>query len=402
MPSFIYKAKDAAARTVTNRISAGNQEEAMEMLIAQGLVPVSIEEANSEGVLVSNIRASRIKPKELYLFTKQLGGLIKSGVALLKALEVIAAQTKNRYFAKVLGDTAIGVKTGRAFSSCLSDYPDVFSALYVAMIRVGEEMGHLKEVLADIADFQKRQDEMSSKVTSAMVYPLVMLSVGAGAIFFILTFVLPKISAIFAATGEQLPLPTLIVMKVSHFFREHWIILGVTVLLLLVLFNRWRKSSIGKIMMGYWLLKIPYIRELVLKADIARFSRTVYLLLDSGLSLVRSIEVSAPTIYNPQLRVDMLQCAQGLNAGENLAGCLRKSQYLPEIFTQILSIAEESGALNDALKDIAESCESDVNEAVKVMTTLIEPMMILGVGLVVGFIVFAMLLPIFSMDIMAR
>ena len=402
MPSYIYKAKNISAQTITGHLSAQNQDEAFDVLYQQGLVPVSIEEETEGGVLVSDIREAHVKSKEVYLFTKQLSGLIRSGVALLKGLEVIASQTKNVYFAKVIGDVAAAVKAGRSLSAALSDIPAIFSPLYISMIRVGEEMGQLREVLADIADYQKRQEEMSSKVAGALVYPLVMLCVGTATVFFILTFVMPKIAAIFVGTGEKLPWPTVFIMAISQFLKVFWIPIVMAVAVMVVTFNRWRASPSGTIIIGYWLLRMPFIRDLVVKADMARFARTTYLLLNSGLTLVRAIEVAAATIHNPQLKADIFVCVECLNAGENLGGCLKRSAFFPEVFTQILTVAEESGALDDALKDIAESCEADVNESVKTMMTLLEPLMILAVGLVVGFIVFAMLLPIFSMDIMAR
>ena len=402
MISYFYKAKNSSAVTVTGKISASNQEEALEAIHRQGLVPISIEEEALQGGLVSDIRERRIKSKEIYVFTKQLAGLIKSGVALLKALQVIAKQSRNPYFAKILSDIVVNVKAGRAFSACLSDYPTIFSSLYVSMIRAGEEIGHLREVLADIAEFQKRQEEMNSKVKGALVYPLVMLFLGSATIFFILTFVMPKITAIFVGTGEKLPWPTVLVMSASHFLRLFWLPLISVFAIGIAAFNRWRNTQTGKIVLGFWILRLPFIGDLVLKADLARFTRTMYLLLDSGLTLVRSMEISAPTIINPQLRADILICSEGINAGEAFGNCLKKSLFFPEVFTQVLAVAEESGALDDALKDIAETCESEVNEAVKTMATILEPMMILAVGMVVAFIVFAMLLPIFSMDIMAR
>jgi type II secretory pathway component PulF len=402
MPSYIYKAKNNSAQTVSGRLNAQNQDEAVDVIYRQGLVPVSVEEETGQGVLVSDIKESRVKPKTLFLFTKQLAGLIKSGVTLLKSLEVIAAQTKNVYFGKVLTDIADGVKSGRTLSSCLSDYPSIFPGLYIALIRAGEEMGNLKAVLADIAEFLKRQDEMSSKVRGALVYPLVMLCVGAATVFFILIFVMPKISAIFANTGAKLPLPTEVVMSLSRFLKHYWPFVLVFIGASTVFINRWRKSLPGQITIGRWLLRTPFINELVIKADLARFARTTHLLLESGLTLVKAMEIAAPTIHNPQLRADIFICAEGLNAGESLGATLSKSSYFPEVFTQVLAVAEEGGGLEESLKDIAESCENDVNEAVRSMMTLMEPLMILAVGLVVGFIVFAMLLPIFSMDIMAR
>src|ERR1700690_644819 len=162
MPSYIYKAKKDAINAITGQLIAQNEDDALEMIHQLGLIPVSIEESNAEGVLFSNIREAKIKGKELYLFSKQLANLLKSGVTLLKALEVLSEQTKSIYFARVLGDISIGVKSGRSFSACLADYPVIFSPLFVAMARAGEEMGKLRQMLNSVADFLKDQEEFSS------------------------------------------------------------------------------------------------------------------------------------------------------------------------------------------------------------------------------------------------
>ncbi len=402
MPSFVYKAKNEHAQTIAGHIQAQHQEEALEIIYNQGLVPVSIEEETTQGVLISQIQTKKVKNKEIYLFTKQLAGLVKSSVSLLKGLEVIAAQNRNPYFSKVLGDIALGVKTGRSFSSCLGQYPAIFSTVYVAMIRVGEEMGHLREVLIDLAQFHKRQDELSSKVSGAIVYPLVMLSVGTLTVIFILTFVLPKIAVIFSDSHEILPLPTRIVMMISQNVRLFGFPAAAGVALLVMIFNRWRKTNAGKIFLGKWSLRTPVLRDLVVKINLSRFSRTTFLLLQSGLPLLRAIETAAQTISNPQLRMDMLLSAEALSGGENFGRSLRRCEYVPPLFIETLSVAEEGGHLKEAFVDIADSCEMDVQESMKTITTLLEPCMILVVGSVVGFIIFAMLLPIFSMDIMAR
>jgi general secretion pathway protein F len=256
--------------------------------------------------------------------------------------------------------------------------------------------------LIDLAQFYKRQDELSSKVSSAIVYPLVMLGVGSLTVIFILTFVLPKIAVIFADAHEQLPTPTIIVMTISQYVRLFWIPTFAAGAILFVGFNRWRKTNMGKIVIGGWLLRLPVIKDLVIKIDFTRFSRTTFLLLQSGLPLLRAIETAAQTMSNPQLRMDMLMTAEALSGGENFGRSLARCHHVPPIFIETLAVAEEGGHLKEAFADIADSCEMDVSDAIKTITTLLEPFMILAVGAVVGFIIFAMLLPIFSMDIMAR
>ena len=402
MPSYIYKAKKDAINSISGQISAQNQDDALEMLHQLGLIPVSIEESNAEGVLFKDIRAVKIKDKELYLFSKQLANLLKSGVSLLKGLEVLSEQTKSIYFSRVLNEISIGVKSGRTFSACLEDYPAIFIPLFVAMVRAGEEMGKLRQMLNTVADFLKEQEEFASKVRSAMVYPVFMMIVGVSTVIFILTFVMPKMAVIFNDAGQALPWPTRVVMGLSHLFKSFglWLLTGGAILLFV--FNRWRTSTQGAIVIGQFLLNLPLIRPLVLKVDLARFTRTMSLLLESGLTIIRAIEIAVPTMYNPQLKVDLLVCVQGLSAGENLGTCLTSSKLIPPMMVQLITVGEESGSLQESLRDIAESYEADINETTKMITTVLEPLMILAVGAVVGFIVFAMLLPIFSMDIMAH
>jgi len=257
-------------------------------------------------------------------------------------------------------------------------------------------------MLNSVADFLKAQEEFSSKVRSAMVYPIFMLVIGISTVIFILTFVMPKMSAIFIDAGQSLPWPTRVVMNISHFFQAYGMGAIIVAAVGLLLFNRWRVSSQGSIVIGRFLLNLPWIRPLVLKVDLARFTRTMSLLLESGLSIIHSIEMAIPTMHNPQLRMDLLICVQGLTGGENLGQSLAKSSLIPPMMVQLITVGEESGSLYESLRDIAESYEADINETTKLITTVLEPAMILVVGAVVGFIVFAMLLPIFSMDIMAR
>ena len=402
MPSYIYKAKKDAANTITGHLQAQTEDDALEMIHQLGLIPVSIEESNAEGVLVSNIRVVRVKGQELYLFSKQLATLLKSGVTLLKALEVIAQQTKSVYFSRVLSEISIGVKSGRSFSNCLSDYPVIFMPLFVAMVRAGEEMGKLRQMLSSVADFLKAQEEFSAKVRTALVYPFFMLAIGVLTVIFILAFVMPKLAVIFTEAGQSLPWPTRVVMAISHVFQAYgW---GILIAAVIVgwAFSRWRASSRGAVLIGQFLLNLPWVRDLVLKIDLGRFTRTMALLLESGLTIIHSMEMAIPTMHNPQLKMDLLGCVQDLAGGENLGRSLAKSSLIPLMMVQLIMVGEESGSLQESLRDIAESYEADINETTKAVTTILEPVMILAVGTVVGFIVFAMLLPIFSMDIMAH
>lgn len=402
MPAYIYKAKKESAETVTGQVSAENQDEALELIHQLGLLPISVEESTSAGQLVRQIKNAKVKGKEVYLFSKQLASLIKSGVPLLQALEVIARQTKNQTFARAIGDIMTNVRNGRSLSSSLSDYPQIFSTLYVAMVRAGEESGNLREMLSRMAEHQKSQEEISSKVRSALTYPVFMLLIGISTVIFILTFVMPKLSVMFKDLGQDLPWPTMVVLGISHAIRTAGIWGAVAAVFVVLLISRWSQSQQGRLAVSRIVLAFPFLRTFFLRVDLARFCRTLALLLKSGLPILRSIEVAVPTLDNSFVKRDILACVQGLTAGNSLGSCLRQSSIIPDMMSQLITVGEESGSLTESLGDIADSYEQDINESVKFMTTLLEPIMILSVGVVVGFIVFAMLLPIFQMDLMAR
>jgi type IV pilus assembly protein PilC len=246
MPSYLYKAKKESAETVLGQVSAENQEHAIELIHQLGLLPVSVQESAGGIQLVGEIKKIRVKTKETYVFSRQLANLIKSGVPLLQALEIIGRQTPNPLFARAIEDIMQSVRHGRSFSSSLSDYPNIFSMLYVAMVRAGEESGNLKEMLMRMAEHQRGQEEISSKVRSAMTYPAFMMVIGISTVIFILTFVMPRLSHLFADLGQNLPWPTVVVLKISSIVRGAgiWGLVGVLAVILAVL--QWAKTGSGR------------------------------------------------------------------------------------------------------------------------------------------------------------
>lgn len=401
MPAYSYRAKKESAETVVGQVVAQNREDAIELISQMGLLPVLVEEKTAEGGSPRRLRRS-VRAKDLYAFSKQLASLLKSGMPILQALDVMSRQTPNRYFAKVIAETSAGVKNGRSMSSCLADYPKVFPPLYVAMVHAGEESANVREMLVELSEYLKAQDELITKVRSAMVYPLFMLGMGIATAFFILTFVLPKITRLFTDMQQALPWPTRVVIGISDALRAGGLWTVVAVLAVILLANRWRQSAPGRMAISRIVLALPFLRNLFLKIDLARFCRTLQLLLRSGLPITQAIEISVPTLSNQLLKREIFACAQGVTAGETLGDCLRKSALMPEMMCHLTTVGEESGTLPEALGDITESFEQEIGEATKVATTLLEPVMILTVGLMIGFIIFAMLMPIFQMDIMAR
>ncbi len=404
MPNFVYKAKKANAETMEGQIVAQSREEAVEKINQLGLIPMSVEESSTATGKrrSSTARTGKVKAKELYLFSRQLVNLLKAGVPILRALELVNSQIKNNYFSGVVEGIRASVRGGRSFSDCLAEYPQIFSNLYVTMVKAGEEGGSLHVTLADVAGYLQRQNELSSKVTTAMAYPLLMMMVGMGTVYFILTRVMPKITSLFNNLNQALPMATIIVMKVSKFLIDwSW---GILIGLIVVIFSfrKWAQSNAGKTSLSQIQLGLPFFGQFILAVEMARFCQTLSLLLKSGVPIVRALKLSAPVVGNELIQKQLFKCQEELLAGRSLGQSLREATLIPEIVGHVVAIGEESGSLETTLNDLAENYDMETSETMKVMTTLLEPLMILVIGSLVGFIVIAMLLPIFQINGMAN
>ena len=402
MPIFYYKAKKKSAETVAGRIAADNKGDAVEKIHRLDLVPIAIEEEGAGVLRTGALGLGRIKPADLYHFTRQLSGLLKSGLPLLRALEVIARQIKRPAFQRMIENIHFGVKEGRTFSDGLTEHPKVFSSFYVTMVKAGEESGNLKAILTDLAHYLRSQSEIVSKIRTAVAYPMLMAVFGAGTVCYVLTSVMPRIASLFQNLEQDLPWPTQVVMQASAFLLEQWPWLAVALVVILGLWNSWAKTKEGLLFKSQIRLSLPFLGELGLKAEMARFCRTLELLLKSGIPIVKAIHLAIPVVGNILIRDQLTTCLEELVAGRSLGDSLRAASRVPPLLGELIAIGEESGSLGTALGDIAESYEQEVNEAIKVMTALLEPLMIIVVGAMIGFIVMAMLMPVFHLDIMTR
>ncbi len=402
MPQYHYKAKQKNAETVVGRISAENREAAIEKVHRLGLVPVTVDEVSlpaDKGRRPKHF--GYVSSRERYLFSKQLASLIKAGVPILRALEVVSQQTRQAYFRGVIESVHASVRGGMSLSESFTEYPRIFSPLYVSLIKAGEESGQLKEALTSITGYQKQQEAVASKIRAALAYPLFMLFFGVASIIFTLTYVLPKITILYDSFNQSLPLPTLLVMNISAFLLKYGTALVAGVLVLAFLTKHWFTTDAGKLWLSRASLAAPFWGGFTLKVEIARFARALRLLLHSGISVVRAFQFSIPVVNNILIWTQLKKCQEELIAGRSFGETLRQSPLIPEMVGHLISVGEESGSLIETLEDIADNYEQDTDEAVKIMTTMLEPILIVGVGAVLGFIVIAMLLPIFQLDVFA-
>ncbi len=403
MPVFAYKAKKDNAETVLGDIVARDANEAIEMVSRRGLLPVAVEEKEGEGAAsVLGLSAGNVRRKDIMVFTGQLVSLLKAGVPLLQSIELLSRKTRNAKLAYVLSDIALNIRNGKTFSAGLEDHPDIFEPLYTAMARAGEEGGSIREMLAEMADYYRKQEDIALKVRGALTYPAVMLVAGIGTVIFVLTFVLPKIKVLFKDMHTALPLPTVIVLKLSEMVQNGWpVILAIAVLGALS-WQSLRRMAAFRRAVGQVIFALPWVREFALKIEMQRFTRTMSFLLEGGIPILRALELAIPTLSNETLKDDLGKCKDMIADGATFGDTLRRSVLIPDIVPSLVAVGEEAGALAQSLRDIAETYEQEIGESTKAMSTLLEPLLILLVGSVIAFIVFAMLMPIFQMDIFAQ
>jgi type II secretory pathway component PulF len=404
MAIYKYRAKKDPQNTAEGRIEASSEKEAIEKISLMGLIPVQIQqEILSHQTAVYSVEAStKVRAREITVFSRQLSSLLKSGVPILKSLNIITDQSENQVLKSVLKNIHKEVEAGTAFSSVLARYPKIFSSLYISMIRAGENSGALPEVLLKISEYRAKQEDMISRFRMAMAYPILMACVGLGTVVFMLTFVMPRLMRLYNDMEQALPVPTKLLIFISKGLQAWWIWIFFILLTIFLIVKRYSLTRVGKISFGLFALHIPVFGTLVLKAELARFSRTLELLLRSGIPILKAITITIPVLGNEILKEKLSNSHKELEQGGSLGRSLKNAKIIPLFMSNLITVGEESGKLDDALTELASSYERDTDEAIRVMSSLLEPIMILGMGLIVGFIVVAMLLPIFEINVMVR
>lgn len=406
MPTFKYRAKNGP-ETVEGTIEAQNRDEAIEKVHALGYLPMRVEEGTVKPAAAAAagrkpIGGGRVRLKDITTFYRQMASLLRSGVPILRAISIISKQTSNAAFQAMMMKIYTEVKDGRPLSETLKIYPRFFSPLDVAMVHSGEKGGALPEVLFKIADYRQKQEEVLGRVRNAMIYPILMAVVGTGTIVFMLAFVMPRLMRIFTRTGQDLPGATKVLLAISSALQNWWWVILIVVVAIVVAVRQGTRNPAQKKMMSHMKLNFPVLKDFVVKSELSRFSRTMELLLKSGIPMLSAIEVAIPTTNNDIIKEALAVSYQSLREGGSFGRSLENTKVFPVFMANLIIVGEESGRLDEALGEIAMTYERDTDEAVKVLTSLLEPLMILAMGLVVGFIVIAMLLPVFQINTMMQ
>jgi type II secretion system protein F len=402
MPTFVYRAKDTKGETISGTMEAEGPHAVTSRLQTMGYFPLQIRDEGkrrqSVAGLIQNLRRQRIRTTDLTTFNRQLADLIGAGVTLVKALNIIVTQTTAEALRGVVNQVSADVQGGDTLAQALSKHPRAFSKIYVAMVRAGETGGMLEGVLSRLADFAEAEDELKGRVKSMLIYPCIMVTVGIAAVTILMTVVMPKITGIYKDLNQTLPAITQTLIAISTFLGHFWWVVVVGAAALGAGFWKFIHTEDGKTIFDTWTLRVPVLGTVVQKREIARFARTFGALLHNGVSILPALEIVIEVMTNNIVRREVAQIPQNISQGSGVANPLRGSKVFPPVVVNMIAIGEETGRLAEVLSRVAQSYEIEVDRSVRALVSLIEPMIILSLGMVVGFIVIAMLLPIFSLD----
>ena len=399
MPRFSYRAKDHTLHVVEGTIEAESEAAAISRLGHDGIHPISLVEAGSPPAASRQLFRRRISPETLAHTTHQLADLLGGGLPLLNALSLLANQTEHVGLRRVIERVADAVRDGQSLSEALAAHPDIFPPLYRSLVKAGETGGGIEQALSRLAELGEREAELRSRVLSAAAYPLFVLVIAMAMVAFLMAYVIPKLSLVFLETDQVLPLPTRILLAISHVVVAWWWVLVVAVAAAVLAVRRWSARAQGKLALDRLIIAVPALGSLVRKLDTARLARNLGMMVGQGVPILQALEVAAGTVDNTLLRVALQAARDAVREGSSLAAALTATGRFPAFATNMIAVGEESGTADRALLKVAATYEREADRALRVLTTILEPVLLLLVGGVVMFIVLAMLLPVFQIGL---
>lgn len=400
MPLYDFVAKSLDGRVVKGEMDGDSDAEIRIKLRAKQLVPVKLEPKGAESrrrpAAARGVRG-RVKLKDLQVFTRQFAVLIGAGVPIMQSLEALVKGSANPILRKGLNGVAQEVSKGKHLAEAMSRFPMIFDRLYINLVRAGEEAGALDTVLDRLAVYIEKSVGLRGKVMGAMWYPAVIIVVAAGVIAAIMIKVIPKFMEMFKSSGKELPMLTQMVVNASHFMSENWYLILLGIAALIFGFFQFRQTKLGTELTDRAFIRIPLFGELLLKAGIARLSRTLSTLLASGVGILEALEIGARVSGNWELEHAIRRSKDSIAKGKGIAGPLSQEPIIPGMVVTMISIGEQTGALDTMLGKIADFYEGEVDNAVSALTSIIEPLLMVFLGGIIAVIVIAMYLPIFDM-----
>jgi type IV pilus assembly protein PilC len=393
MPTFEYTARTAQGQEQTGTLDLPSQEAVVAHLRKNRMIVVRVREAKSSR------KGGKIGTRDVVIFTRQFATMINSGLPLVQALDILAKQTENKALSEVTRQVVYDVASGHTLADALEKHKNAFSNLYVSMVAAGEAGGILDTILLRLAGFMEKNDAIVRKVKGAMVYPAVIFSVAAIAVTVLLIFVIPTFQQMFASVNLTLPLPTRIVIALSEFLQSPFGFLGIPAVAVggVFMLKRYYATDRGQLVLDRFMLNMPILGDLLRKSAVSRFTRTLGTLIASGVSILDGLEITARTAGNRVIHDAVMGSRASIAGGETIAGPLEKSGVFPPMVTSMIAVGEATGGLDEMLSKIADFYDDEVDAAVGTLLSMMEPVMIVFLGGVVGGMIVAMYLPIFDM-----
>ncbi len=401
MATFAYVGRTKSGAVKKGELTAKSKDEAVDQLRKQSVVVTSLEEKTAKGGLNMTISfGSGLTDKDLVVFTRQFGTMINAGLPLVQCLEILSTQSENKVLRETIGEVKTQVEAGSTFSDALRRHSKVFDDLYVNMVHAGEVGGLLDTILTRLARHIEKAMKLKGQIKSAMVYPSAILGVAGVVITVLMIWVIPVFEKMFKEMSggkAGLPGPTQLVIDISNAFQTYWYILAAIGMGIVTAVKKYYATPSGKMKIDKFMLKTPIFGDLIRKASVAKFTRTLGTLLSSGVPLLDGLTICAKTSGNKVIEEALVNARVSISGGKTIAEPLTQSQVFPKMVTHMIAVGESTGALDAMLGKIADFYEDEVDQAVASLTSLLEPIMMVFLGIVIGFIVIAMYLPIFTM-----
>ncbi|NLJ36030.1 MAG: type II secretion system F family protein [candidate division WS1 bacterium] len=402
MPTFAYTARDSTNRVIKETAEASSKDALIQSLRERGLTVDSVEEQKAKALAKKKTSSfklfgGKVSLKDFSMFCRQFATMINAGVSLVRCLDVLEQQTSSARLKEIIRDIQVEIQGGATLSRSMGKYPRVFSNLAVGLVRAGEVGGVLDETLDRLAEFSEKDMELRRKVKSAMTYPVMVMIVAVGIVVFLVTFILPKFMDLFLELGmteDQFPGPTRLLMASSNFLTSKWWLAAIIIFGMVTAINRIKATKTGKRYYDLLILKVPVFGSLNHKIAVARFARTLATLLSSGVPILQAMETVAGTVDNDVIADAVLMSRASIREGDTIAAPLADSKMFPPMVVQMIAIGEETGQLDSMLTKVAEFYEGEVDAALESLTAALEPVLIVFLGVVVGFIVISMFLPL--------
>ena len=393
MKKFKYRAMKNDGTKTSGEYEANSREDVMEMITSNGYYPLKVEEVVESATI--NIKR-KIKVKEISIFCRQMYTMLDAGVPLINALNLMSTQVTNKHLVEIVKVLEEDVRKGEMLSNSMRKFPEAFPTLLTSMVESGEASGNLDEMFLRMSTHFEKENKINNKVKAAMIYPIILACVGVAALAVVMIFVMPTFVSLFESSGSELPFATRLLIGISDFMANHFIIvLGILIAIIvgIVIFS---KTESGIYFFAKLKISFPLIKDLNRKMIVSRFTRTLSTLLASGVSLVESLPIVSAVLNNVIAEDEVLKIRERVVKGEGLSTPIEECELFPPMLSSMVRIGEESGALDDMLNKTADFYDEEVEQAIQTLTSMLEPIMIIVMGLVIGFMVIALMLPLYG------